>query len=211
MSGRFIPLALGVNAALAAVLAALWLGPQGTLRHTVWQMPQAQPSNLDEVANAVLGLNPALHGRYSEVIARPLFTNDRRPIVPEPAPGSEAAAPPPIALDQVVLSGIVAGPSFTGVLAQVEGQQRLLKRGDRVGDWTLDSIKDREVSFTRQGEARALTLKPSLMDDKAMQGDATAGASSAARPPSAQAPVQAGQARPARQYRRPQVLPSDAK
>lgn len=174
MSGRFISLALVANAALAAVLAAMWLGPQGALRHTVWHVPQPQPSNLNEVVGTVLVRNPALQRAYPEITQRPLFTNDRRPVVPEEAPSPQEAAPPPIALDQIVLSGIVAGPRFTGVMAQVDGQQRLLKPGDTVGDWILERIDDRDVRFTRNGELRVLTLKSSLLDEAVMQQGAKA-------------------------------------
>jgi hypothetical protein len=50
MSVRFTPAMLAVNAILAAALGAMWLGPQGLLRHTDWQAPAPQAPNLDDAA-----------------------------------------------------------------------------------------------------------------------------------------------------------------
>ncbi|ARU06297.1 hypothetical protein CCO03_17875 [Comamonas serinivorans] len=158
MTGRFVPALVGVNAVLAVALAAVWLGPQGVLRHTIWQAPAPQGVNLDDAANGVLAANPAVTRAYPEVLDRPLFAAARRPVAaPEPE-DDKPAAPPPIALDKVVLTGIVAGPRLTGALAQVDGESRFLKVGDQVGDWQVDGVTGRDVRFHKGDEKRTLTL-----------------------------------------------------
>ena len=165
MSGRFIPTMLGINVVLAGVLGAMWLGPQGALRHTQWQAPAPQAPNLDDALQAVLEPNPALKEQFPEVTKRPVFSPDRRLTPPPPPEGAKAPPPPPpIALDSVVLTGIVSGRAFTGVLAQVEGESRVLKRGDKVGEWAVAGIKGRDVRFTKGDETRILVLPNTLID-----------------------------------------------
>ncbi len=165
MSGRFIPTMLGINMVLAGVLGAMWLGPQGALRHTQWQAPAPQAPNLDDALQAVLEPNPALKEQFPEIVKRPVFSPDRRLTPPPPPEGAKAPPPPPpIALDSVVLTGIVSGRAFTGVLAQVEGESRVLKRGDKVGEWAVGGIKGRDVRFTKGDETRTLVLPNTLID-----------------------------------------------
>ena len=165
MSGRFIPTMLGINMVLAGVLGAMWLGPQGALRHTQWQAPAPQAPNLDDALQAVLEPNPALKEQFPEIVKRPVFSPDRRLTPPPPPEGAKAPPPPPpIALDSVVLTGIVSGRAFTGVLAQVEGESRVLKRGDKVGEWAVAGIKGRDVRFTKGDETRTLVLPNTLID-----------------------------------------------
>ena len=173
MSGRFIPTMLGINVVLAGVLGAMWLGPQGALRHTQWQAPAPQAPNLDDALQAVLEPNPALKEQFPEVTKRPVFSPDRRLTPPPPPEGAKAPPPPPpIALDSVVLTGIVSGRSFTGVLAQVEGESRVLKRGDKVGEWAVGGIKGRDVRFTKGDETRTLVLPNTLTDAPATGAEA---------------------------------------
>jgi hypothetical protein len=168
---------LAVNAILAAALGAMWLGPQGLLRHTDWQAPAPQAPNLDDAAKAALVANPALSRPYPEVGERPLFAASRQPgSTPKPEDAA-SAPPPPIALDKMVLTGIVAGPRLTGVLAQVDGESRFLRKGDQVGDWSLDAIKGRDVTFVQQGgESRTLSLNPSFIEGAEAPANAAANA-----------------------------------
>ena len=173
MSGRFIPTMLGINVALAGVLAVMWLGPQGMLRNTQWQAPAPQAPNLDDALQAVLLPNPALKEQFPEITKRPVFSPDRRLTPPPPPEGPKAPAPPPpIALDSVVLTGIVSSRAFTGVLAQVEGESRVLKRGDKVGEWAVAGVKGRDVRFTKGEESRTLVLPNTLTDAAAATPDA---------------------------------------
>ena len=175
MSGRFIPTMLGINVVLAGVLGAMWLGPQGALRHTQWQAPAPQAPNLDDALQAVLEPNPALKEQFPEIVKRPVFSPDRRLAPPPPPEGAKPPPPPPpIALDSVVLTGIVSGRAFTGVLAQVEGESRVLKRGDKVGEWSVGGIKGRDVRFTKGDETRTLVL-PNTLTDAAATPDAVKG------------------------------------
>jgi hypothetical protein len=77
----------------------------------------------------------------------------------------------------MVLTGIVAGPRLTGVLAQVDGESRFLRKGDQVGDWSLDAIKGRDVTFVQQGgESRTLSLNPSFIEGAEAPANAAANA-----------------------------------
>ena len=174
MSGRFVPGMLAINGVLACVLAAMWFGPQGTLRHTSWTEPAPKPPSLDDATKSLLQINPALNGAFPQVLERPVFVAERRPEPPKAASEAQTAEPAPIALDKVVLTGIVSGPKLTAVLAQVEGAPRMLKVGDQVGEWSLDRIRGRVASFSHAGQTRELTLKPSYIGDAPAPGAAPA-------------------------------------
>jgi hypothetical protein len=189
MSGRFMPTMLGVNVVLAGVLAAMWLGPQSTLRHTQWHAPAPQPPKLDDALQALLQPNPALKMPFPEVTQRPVFSPDRR-LAPPPSADAKAPPPPPIALDAVVLTGIVSGRAFTSVLAQVDGESRVLKRGDQVGDWVLKGFSGRDVQFTKAGESRTLTLPNTLITGLAASpGDSPTKAASPLATPESKSPA----------------------
>ena len=179
MSGRFVPGMLAVNGALVCVLAAMWLGPQGALRHTNWTEPAPKSPSLDDATKSLLQINPAVNAAFPQVLERPVFVAERRPELPKPPTDAQAAAPVPIALDEVVLTGIVTGPKLTALLARVEGAPRMLKVGDHVGEWSLDRIRGRVASFSHAGQTRELTLKPSYIGDAAAPGAAPAPAAAA--------------------------------
>ena len=207
MSGRFVPGMLAINGALVCVLAAMWFGPQGALRHTNWTEPAPKPPSLDDATKSLLQINPAVNAAFAQVLERPVFVAERRPELPKPAAEDQAAAPVPIALDEVVLTGIVTGPKLMALLAQVEGAPRMLKVGDRVGEWSLDRIRGRVASFSHAGQTRELTLKPSYVGDAPAPGAAPAPAAAAA----AKNPVTNGKpAAPAAPIKPPPVAPVQA-
>ena len=88
----------------------------------------------------------------------------RRPPTAASAPSAAASAPPPTAIDQVRLRGIVAGPALNGVLIEQDGKTSFVRRGERIGDWTLDSLQDRAAGFVRGAERRSIELSVAPAD-----------------------------------------------
>ncbi|NZA01496.1 hypothetical protein H0I39_06460 [Ottowia beijingensis] len=58
----------------------------------------------------------------------------------------------------------MAGPALSGVLIDEDGQSRFVRRGERVGDWTLDSLQDRAAAFVRGAERRSIELPVTYAD-----------------------------------------------
>ena len=152
---------IALNLVLVAVLAALWLAPGTPARWRGWQAPAPQAPTLDDVRAAVLLDNPAASATYPDLLARPLMSPSRRP---QAAAADQPAAEPPTAIDQLKLLGIVAGPALSGVLIDEDGQSRFVRRGERIGDWTLDSLQDRAAGFVRGAERRSIELSVAPAD-----------------------------------------------
>ena len=149
---------VAINVALALLLAALWLAPGAPAAWRNWQPAAPQAPALDDVRAATLVANAAATASYPAVVERPLMDPTRRPQTPASAPSAAASVPPPTAIDQVRLRGIVAGPALNGVLIDQEGKTSFVRRGERVGDWTLESLRGREADFVRNGEHRRIEL-----------------------------------------------------
>ena len=141
---------------LLAALGWLWLGPGAPLRGGAWQAPAAQAPQLDGPQADRLNPGNRIDALSGVLTQRPLFIAGRRP--PPASVASAPAAPPPIALDSVRPVGIVAGPALTGVMVEMDGEARFLRRGDRIGDWELLSIRDRDITSGSGGQRRVLQL-----------------------------------------------------
>lgn len=212
---------IALNLVLVAVLAALWLAPGTPARWRGWQAPAPQAPTLDDVRAAVLLDNPAASAAYPDLLARPLMSPSRRPQAA--AAPDQPAAEPPTAIDQLKLLGIVAGPALNGAMIEHDGQARFVRRGERIGDWTLDALADREARFVRGDERRSIELPVAHGAAAAAQQGApaaqaaapadaspaatpapTAGAAQARTAPPPAQPRQAGpQRRPGAEGRRP--------
>ena len=201
MTRRITTGLLALDLGLAAVLAALWLAPGPAAQWRSWQAPAPQPPSLDDIDAARLTPNPAAAAAYPAVLERPLMDPARRPQAAASAPAAAASAPPPAAIETIKLQGIVAGPALSGVLIEEDGQSRFVRRGERVGDWTLDSLQGRSASFVRSGERRRIELPVTYASaDAAAPAAAPAGPGrNAARPGAPAAPAAA--ARPAPVFR----------
>lgn len=143
-------LLLVLFAALLAGLAFLWVGPDGQPRPIVWQAPQAVAPAIPDVAQ----LPQASLTPPEQLLARPVFTPDRKPPPPPPPPKAE---PPPDPMASVRLLGLIGGEAG-GVIAQVEGAVRRVKINENIGPWKLDEVSGRAATFSREGETRQLTL-----------------------------------------------------
>lgn len=140
---------------LTAVLAALWLAPGPQARWRQWQAPAPQAPQLGDVQAAQLRPNPAATANYPGVVQRPLFSPDRRPVA---AASAAAPAAPPVAIEQVRLQGLVAGPSLTGVMLEEQGKTRFVRVGETVADWKLERVQARAALFSRAGQQRRIEL-----------------------------------------------------
>lgn len=173
MSRRMLSLFLLAVALAVVALLVLWLapGPLAAWRH--WQAPPPQAPKLDAVQAALLHRNPAAGAAYPVVLERPLLSPSRR----VPAPAKVASAPdapeepPPLAIELVKLRGLVAGPTLVGVLLEEEGgEPRFVRRGEKVGDWTLAGIEGRMTVFKRADEVKKIELPVAQDTDDARPG-----------------------------------------
>ena len=152
-------LLIALNLALLGALAVAWLAPGPLARWRTWQAPAPQPLSLADVDAALLVANPAAAAAYPAVLARPLMEPARRPQAAASGPLAAASEPPPAStLDKLTLQGIVAGPTLNGVLVNEDGKSRFVRRGERVGDWTLERLSGREAVFARAEERRRIEL-----------------------------------------------------
>ena len=156
---RYAMPVLGVlNVALLAVLASLWLSPDGSLRNARWIAPVP-------VTNDYLQMLPALPeresvdtNRFLALLERPLFQLTRRP-PPPPPPPSAAAAPEAVDnLSTAQLSGVVAGEKTASIIITMAGKARRVRLNDSVDGWMLQSIQGRSVTFSSGGQTRVLQL-----------------------------------------------------
>lgn len=149
-------LALGA-VVLAAAMAWLWVLPTGQLRTNAW-VPPAPVLPEMSVPNVPAGLAVSGHqgaGAYFAILDRPMFAPDRRPA---PPPDAKPVAPEPDPLAGLTLYGIFTGPEFSGIVARVNDRVRRVRVSENLGEWTVKSVQDREVTFSRGEETRTMQL-----------------------------------------------------
>ena len=179
-------------AVLLLVLLLLWLLPDrsGQRRHQ-WAAPAATVPDLSAYGVATQRRPPVAAGPATASVSRSLFTPARRPPPPAPPAAEPAAAPPPPPppdqLDKTKLLGLVSGRGLTGVIAQVDGDTRIVRQGETIGDWRLLRVSNRDVVFAQGEQRRTLHLEYALLPPK----DGT--------PASAAAPAPDGARKPPRQ------------
>ena len=171
MTRQISPLSLGLLGLMALLLAALWWAPGAPAAWRQWRAPDAQAPQLDELTGAALRLNPAAVAVYPAVLQRPLLSAARRPQAAASSAAAAPSAPPPSAIEQVRLQGIVAGPTLNGVFLQEEGQSRFVRRGEQVGDWTLETIRRGDIVFRRGTERRVVELLPTAASAESTSGN----------------------------------------
>lgn len=214
MTRRSSPVLMAVCLGLLAVLAALWLAPGPVAAWRQWQTPAPQVPNLSDIQAALLVSSPAATAVYPSIAERPLFLPSRKPEAV--ASAGDAAAPPPTAIEQITLLGIVAGPTLRGVLLEEKGKPRFVRTGELVGEWSLNAIDGRQVTFVRGAETKQIELRAhlqNLSDKNASNPAATLGANvqTGNRPPSALPPQMnaLGSANPGGRQRPPRPMPND--
>lgn len=195
-------------AILLAALVALWLLPGPVAHWRRWTPPEAQAPNLRDLESALLRPNTAASVRYPQVLERPLFSMNRRPVA-EPAAAS--ASPPPRApIDAAKVLGIVAGPSLNGAMIEYDGKASFVRRGEELGGWKLVHVAGRTVRFERGTESRELKLPIGLMQGAATEAPQKPVAGNTPKPPPPPPAAPPGLPRPGAQSSSPPAPPQPA-
>lgn len=143
---------------LLAGLGALWLDPDvpTAVRPITWSPPVPLPPDF-----STTGLPNVLHGppvvsvAYVAVLDRPLFAADRRQPPPPPPP---APPPPPDPLANLTLLGVFSSESGGGIVARFGAKVQRVRVSELVGEWVVQGVKGREVTFKRGEETRTVFL-----------------------------------------------------
>lgn len=169
---------IAVNAALAALLAWLWLAP-GSQERSHWTAPAPRTTDYEALVPPLGKPQPMDQREFLAMLDRPLFSITRRPPPPPPPPSDTAAAPPPPdRLSTAVLSGIYAGNGVGGVIIKFDGKDKSVPLNGQLDGWTLKSLADNRAYFSRGGETRTLTLQIAKLGNTAADkpGGTNAGA-----------------------------------
>lgn len=185
-----LPVLAALNVALALVLAALWLGTDGRLRHVHWQRPVPQTSDYAALVPQLPGVAPADTGPFIGLLERPLFSPTRRP--PPPASSKDQEQGPDSGLGE--LSGIIEGQGAGGAIVQIGGKARRVRLHESVEGWTLSAVKERSATFTRAGQSRVLQLPRAKLQNGPALPPPAASAPPVAAPPAAPVPAAAAPA-----------------
>ncbi|MFO1353060.1 MAG: type II secretion system protein N [Gammaproteobacteria bacterium] len=133
---------------MAGVIGVEWLHPPPLVQPLTVKPTKPPPVSSEQ---PVASFKIAPLSEYAEIIERPLFYTSRRPEEPEVAE-APAPAPPP---EEVALTliGVLVTPQSTTALVQNDetGKVSMLKAGDAVENWQLETIKADSVVL-RQGE-----------------------------------------------------------
>jgi hypothetical protein len=146
---------LFVNAALALVLARLWIDSSGHLRNIRWQAPAPQTADYPSMVPALPRAVPTDTSQFIAMLDRPVFSPTRRPPPPPPPPEEKA---PTDNLSTAQLSGLFMGDGDGGAIIQIAGKHRRVRLREVVEGWALSAIQDRSVTFTQGGQSRVLQL-----------------------------------------------------
>ena len=149
---------IGVNAALAALLAWTWFGPGGQ-RSSHWSAPAPRTTDYEALVPPLGKPQPMDQREFLAMLDRPLFSITRRPPPPPPPPSAAAEPPPPDHLSTSVLSGIYSGNGVGGVIIKFNGKDKSVPLNSQLEGWTLKSLADNRAYFTKGGETRTLTLQ----------------------------------------------------
>jgi hypothetical protein len=147
-----VPLLFGLNAWLVVVLIWMWVGTDGKLRNAQWTPPRPIRPDFSEPLAALAQRRTDEAAQLVAMADRPLFSPNRRP-PPPPAPPA-----PPDPLGNLQLLGVYNTSAGGGIIARVEGKVRRASVNEKIGEWTVQKIDDRDVTFVRGGETRVLKL-----------------------------------------------------
>ncbi len=167
------------NVALAVVLATLWIDGAGALRNARWEPPRTVRPDFSGALAQLSGRNADDVGQLVAMADRPLFSPNRRP-PPPPAPPA-----PPDPLANLQLLGVYDGGSGGGIIARIDGRVRRASVNEKIGDWTVQKIADRDVTFARGGETRIVKLAPPRGSARSPAAAAPAVAAQGTPPPAA--------------------------
>ena len=147
-----------LNAALVALLAALWYNPGGGLRNSHWEPPRPQKTDYRAMLPPVGDSLPVNTSQFVVLLERPLFAANRRPPPPPPPPEPVVAALVDN-LSTARLMGVFQSSGGGGVIIKMGGADKRLRVNESIEGWTLQSIAGNTVTFAGQGQTRTLTLQ----------------------------------------------------
>lgn len=152
-----LPLLLGLDLALAGVLAWQWVTPQGELKSVRWSPPAPIKPDLSDAA---LPSWSADAGNFIASLDRPLFSSTRKPPAP---PKAEAESAPAVVADTLadvrILGLYASGGTGGGAIVRSEGKVQRIRHGDSLAGWTVKEIRKNVLVMARGGEVRALEIK----------------------------------------------------
>lgn len=152
---------VAANIVLVLVLAWMWFSPSGGIKNVHWTVPRGQKANLDGVIPRLGKAQPMDHSQFLAMLDRPLFSLSRRPPPPPPVTAAEAPPPPPDYLADAVLSGVYIGEDGKsgGIIIKFQGKDKSLPLRGTLDGWTLSSVADNRVYFTRDGVTKEIALQ----------------------------------------------------
>jgi hypothetical protein len=180
MKRHVMHILVALDAVLVLVLLAMWFDAGGQLRNAHWPRPAAIKPDFGAMLQPLALQRSDDVGRFVATLDRPLFSPNRRP----PPVLVAGAAPPPDPLANIQLFGVYSGSGGGGIIARVDGKMRRANINDKIGEWTIKQIVDRDVTFVRGGETRVISL---------VRGKPSSSAAAAAPAASARKPVIPGQ------------------
>lgn len=160
------------NAALAVLLAWLWVTPQGEVRSVRWTPPAPIKPVLTGPSSPPWSADL---GSFMAALDRPLFSATRKP----PAKPEAAIAVAADTLNDVRILGLYSNGTAGGAIVRADGKVRRVRPGDSLGGWTIKEVRPAELVLARGEEQRSLDVKrgPDLGPDTAATGSGGSGAS----------------------------------
>jgi hypothetical protein len=126
------------------------------------KIPPAQPPNMPS-RPMVQKLQPT---SYTDVAMKMLFSRDRNPdVIPEPP--KPPPPPPPVPPFPVAHGVMIWGdvPPAVILSAGAKGEQETYRVGDKVGEFEIASISDRQIVFTWDGKKFVKNISDLEVDD----------------------------------------------
>ena len=167
-SGRNLILLAGSGVLVVVLAAVVWVEwRQGQTRLQAIAEPTEQTGDaggavdLPRLTSRGGGLE-----RYSEIVARPLFSRSRRPVAADTA---KVKVERPSEIDKLVLTGIVSGPDTrVAMLVNTQNKKEVrLVEGQSYNGWKLKSFSEGGVTFSYRGRTRELPLLKKKAQPKA--------------------------------------------
>jgi len=118
------------------------------------------PAPLPEFAPGPDPFDPPPRHAFAEIAARPLFSQSRRPFVPE-SEAEEERADDRIAIELV--GTLLTDQEWTALLQPQSQNARWLRAGERIAGWQIDTIERDQVRLHLDDEARTLQLRADLV------------------------------------------------
>ena len=132
----------------------------GLLRQGLMTGPAALPPAADSLVVETLKLEPPLTAEAaSDILARPLFWEGRRPLAPVVAVVSKPKKKAPGKLEGVTLHGVYGEGDSLGLIATVDGKLSRISKGSPVKGWQLEGYNDGVAEFTSGGRRATLPLE----------------------------------------------------